>query len=285
MLSWHLGQKRGSSRQPYKPPWGWRAERTVSRLRQQTPWHAGDAQPTALKLVAVCWPWAAHEEKQAWGGSSELTVPVGTSGRDVFWAVGELSLGREMIWVVSRWGGRGYDRLWLSSEQRKAWAEPGEGWHLKGSWESMWFRQIPCCLRHLCLLDSFLSRLLKWKLTLPRSPHCSDTVFPFWAHRVWPRALSVQFSCSACLTFCRCMRCSMPGLPVHHQVLELLQTHVHRVGDAIQPAHPLSSPSPPAFNLSQHQGLSSWVSFSHQVAKVLKLQHQSFQWTFRTVLL
>ena len=49
----------------------------------------------------------------------------------------------------------------------------------------------------------------------------------------------------------------MPGLPVHHQVLELLQTHVHRVGDAIQPAHPLSSPSPPAFNLSQHQGLSS----------------------------
>ena len=72
---------------------------------------------------------------------------------------------------------------------------------------------------------------------------------------------------------------STPGLPVHHQLPELAQTHVHRVGDAIQPSHPLSSPSPPAFNLSQHQGLFQGVSSSQQVAKVLEsqLQHQSFQ--------
>ena len=59
----------------------------------------------------------------------------------------------------------------------------------------------------------------------------------------------------SCLTFCNPMDCSTPGFPVHHQVPELAQTHVHQVGDAIQPSHPLSSPSPPAFNLTQHQGL------------------------------
>ena len=80
---------------------------------------------------------------------------------------------------------------------------------------------------------------------------------------------------------------STPGLPVHYQLPEFTETHVHWVGDAIQPSHPLLSPSPPAFNLSQHQGLFKWVSSSHQVAKVLKfqLQHQSFQWTPRTDLL
>ena len=65
-----------------------------------------------------------------------------------------------------------------------------------------------------------------------------------------------------------------PGLPVHHQLPELAQTHVHRVSDAIQPFHPLSTPSPPALNLSQHQGLFKWVSSSHQVAKVLEFQLQ-----------
>ena len=85
-------------------------------------------------------------------------------------------------------------------------------------------------------------------------------------------------------TLCDPMDCSRPGLPVFHQILEFTQTHVHWVGDAIQPSHPLPSPSPPAFNLSQQQGLFKWVSSSHQVAKVLKflLQHQSFQWIFRT---
>ena len=72
----------------------------------------------------------------------------------------------------------------------------------------------------------------------------------------------------------------MPGLPVHHQLLEFTQTHVHWVSDPIQPSHLLSSPFPPAFNLSQHQGVFYWVGSSHQVAKVLELQleHQSFQW-------
>ena len=73
------------------------------------------------------------------------------------------------------------------------------------------------------------------------------------------------------------------SLPVHHQLPEPTQTHIHRISDAIQPSHPLSSPSP-TFNLSQHQALFQWVSSSHQVAKVLEfqLQHQSFQWIFRT---
>ena len=79
---------------------------------------------------------------------------------------------------------------------------------------------------------------------------------------------SVQFSSvtQSCLTLGDPMACSMPGLPVHHQLPELTQTHGHRVGDAIQPSHPLSPPSPPAFNLSQHQGLSLRVSSSHYLA-------------------
>ena len=87
-----------------------------------------------------------------------------------------------------------------------------------------------------------------------------------------------------CPTLCNPMNRSMPGLPVHHQLPEFTQTHVHWVRDAIQPSHPLSSPSPPAFNLPQRQGLFQWVSSSHQVAKVLEfqLQHQSFWWTPRT---
>ena len=91
--------------------------------------------------------------------------------------------------------------------------------------------------------------------------------------------LSVQFSSvtQLCLTVCDPMDCSMPGLPVHHQLLELTQIHVLRVSDAIQPSPLLSSPSLPAFNLSQPQGLFQWVSSSHQVTKVLEfqLQHQS----------
>ena len=89
------------------------------------------------------------------------------------------------------------------------------------------------------------------------------------------------------LTFCNPMNCSMPGLPVHHQLPESTQTYVHWIGDAIQPSHPLSSSSPPALNLSQHQSLFKWISSSHQVAKVLEfqLQHQSFQWIPRTDLL
>ena len=83
-----------------------------------------------------------------------------------------------------------------------------------------------------------------------------------------------------CLTLCNPMDHSTPGLPVHHQLPEFTQTHVHWVSGAISASHPLSSPSPPDLNLSQHQGLFNWVSSLHQVAKVLEFQ--SFQWTFRT---
>ena len=98
-----------------------------------------------------------------------------------------------------------------------------------------------------------------------------------------------QFSSVAqlCLTLCDPMDCSMPGFPVHHQLPDLAQTHVHWVGDTIQPSHPLLSPSLPALNISQHQGLFKLDSSSDHVAKVLEfqLQHQSFQWIFRTYFL
>ena len=86
--------------------------------------------------------------------------------------------------------------------------------------------------------------------------------------------ISIQFSSVAqsCPTLCDPMDCSTPGLPVHHQLLEVTETRVHWVGDAIQPSHPLLSPSAPAFNLSRHQGLFKWVSSLHQVAKALELQ-------------
>ena len=86
--------------------------------------------------------------------------------------------------------------------------------------------------------------------------------------------ISVQFGSvtQLCMILCDPMDCSMPGFPAHHKLLELVQTHVHWVSDAIQTSHPLLSPSPPAFSISQHQGLFQWVSSSHQVAKVLELQ-------------
>ena len=112
-------------------------------------------------------------------------------------------------------------------------------------------------------------------------------------------AIGTQIQCSrrlnnvqsiSCVWLCDLMNRNMPGLPVHHQLPESVwvdsrswwcPTHVYWVGDAIQPSHPLSSPSAPAPNPSQHQGLFQWVNSLHQVAKVLafQLQHQSFQWT------
>ena len=102
-------------------------------------------------------------------------------------------------------------------------------------------------------------------------------------HQSYPIAATVRSVILSCLTFCNPMDCRMPGFLVHHELPELPQTHVHWVGDAIQPSHPLSSPSPSAYNLSRHQGLFKWVSSLHQVAKVLEfqLQHQSFQWIFK----
>ena len=112
----------------------------------------------------------------------------------------------------------------------------------------------------------------------PSHPHISLQHLP-------QTAIIICFSSVAqsCLTLCNPMDCSTPGFPVHHQLPELTQTHVHQVSDAIQPCYPLLSPSPPTLNLSQHQGLFQWVSSSHYVAKELEFQHQyqSFQWIFR----
>ena len=100
-----------------------------------------------------------------------------------------------------------------------------------------------------------------------------------FAYQMWKwltsnNKISVQLSSLAqlCLTLCNPMNHSMPGLPVHHQLLEFTQTHVHRLRDAIQPSHPRSSPSPSAPNPSQHQSLFQWVNSSHEVAKVLEFQ-------------
>ena len=91
------------------------------------------------------------------------------------------------------------------------------------------------------------------------------------AFPVWPvNSTSVSSVAQSCLTLCDPMNRSTPGLPVHHQLLEFTQTHVHRVSDAIQPSNPLLSPCPPAPNPFQHQGLFQWVNSSHEVAKVLE---------------
>ena len=128
----------------------------------------------------------------------------------------------------------------------------------------------PMCFHSSRELPSFMP----WNATLLQQ----ILVYDFSTFRV-------QFSSvtQSCLTLCDPMDFSMPGFPVHHQHPELAQTHIYRVGDAIQPSRPLLSLCL-AFSLSQHQGLFQWVSFSHQVAKVLELQlqHQSFQWIFIT---
>ena len=93
----------------------------------------------------------------------------------------------------------------------------------------------------------------------------------FYDHRSWDQLAQFSSVTQSCPIFCDPMDCSPPGFPAHHQLLELTQTHVHRVGDSIQPSHPQSSPSPLAFNLSHPQGLFQWVSSLHQVAKVLEL--------------
>ena len=103
-------------------------------------------------------------------------------------------------------------------------------------------------------------------------------IFNQWVLAVSLALSPVQFSSviQFCLILCDPMDCRMQGFPVYHKLPELTQTHDHWVGDAIQPSHPLSSPSLPTFSLSQHQCLFQWVSSLHQVAKVLEfqLQHQ-----------
>ena len=139
---------------------------------------------------------------------------------------------------------------------------------LRGEWLSNLHVLSYVCFSSLCILSSlFAIYCCSWK---------GYDLFPFSS----VQSLSHVWLCDP-------VNRSMAGLPVHHQLPESTQTHVHWVGDAIQPSHPLSSPSPSALDLSQHQGLFKWVSSSHQVAKVLELQlqNQSFQWIPRTDLL
>ena len=104
----------------------------------------------------------------------------------------------------------------------------------------------------------------------PSAPSSLDLSF---IPRLWPvNIVAVVQSLFRVLTFCDPMDCSTPGFPVHHQLLELAQAHVHWISDAIQPSHPLSSPSPPAFSLSQHQGLFQWIMSLHQLGKLFRIE-------------
>ena len=130
----------------------------------------------------------------------------------------------------------------------------------------------------LLCLDLFLYHFASDLLT-----SCSECLSHFFLF-ILPQFSSVVQSW---LTLCDPMECSTPGLPVHHQLPEFTQTHVHWVSNAIQTSHPLLSPSLPTFSVSQHQNLFKWVSSSHQVVEILEfqLQYQSFQWTLRTDIL
>ena len=143
-------------------------------------------------------------------------------------------------------------------------------------------------------------------LITAHSPHLQNVLYSLflrtkWHHYGWYDSISntirghgkntilevqrLKFCCwwatQSCLTLCNPMDCSMPDFPVLYCLPVFAQSPVHWVGGAIQPSHPLLSPSPPALNLSQHQGLLQWVGCSNQVTKSLVLQHQSFQWIFR----
>ena len=149
--------------------------------------------------------------------------------------------------------------------------------------------ELSICDRDMAYKCKILTVPLRKSLSTPVGLHFSFKAMDYVTGHQGKGPLKVSFSSvqllsQLCLTLCDPMDCSTPGFPVHHQLLELTQTHVHWVSDAIQPFHPLLSPSPPAFNLSQHQGLFQEVSSYHQVAKILNLQlkHQSFQWIFRT---
>ena len=203
-------------------------------------------------VMKECFPWG-------WGTRQECPLPPGLPTKS--WRP-ERTLLHELLECCFRGVG--------DTEARwKRWAK-GWKWFIKGVWND----DPGKITGQLYFLSSTSSKLTPVRLSVDPSP---------------PTLEKHQFSSVAQSypTLCDPRSCSTPGLPVHHQLPEPVQTHVHRVGDAIQPPHPLSSPSPPAFNLSQHQGLFQWVSPSHQVARLLEfhLQHQSFQWTPRTDLL
>ena len=134
-----------------------------------------------------------------------------------------------------------------NSMDRRAWRVSVPGVAKSQTWLSDW-------------TTTTATSCIKWKIKI-------DIWVFLWS--LWFQFSSVTQSCP---TLCNPMSCSTPGLPVHHQLPEFTETHVHRVSDAIQPSHPLSSPSPLAPNPSQHQSLFQWVNSLHEVAKVLEFQ-------------
>ena len=174
-------------------------------------------------------------------------------------------------------------------------SETSSVWYCSGRHMSLYTCQDPQNVHQEWTTGTFL--VVQWLRLC--TPNTGDPVWiPGWRTRShtlqWRSCLlqlrpgqSVSSVTQSCPTLCDPMNHSTPGLPVHHQLPEFTQTHVHWVGDAIQLSHPLSFPSPPVPNPSQHQGLFQWVNSSHEVTKVLEFQpqHQSFQWTPRTGLL
>ena len=146
----------------------------------------------------------------------------------------------------------------------------------------LWFLLLPLLSPPPLSLNCFADRsrenvgnFIKGDISPTFSEHEGDLLLPWFKLEICLRALS-QFSSVQSLSrvrlFCDPMNHWTPGLPVHHQLPQFTQTHVHQVDDAIQPSHPLSSPSPPAPNPSQHQSLFQWVNSSHEVSKVLEFQ-------------
>ena len=146
----------------------------------------------------------------------------------------------------------------------------------------LWLYGLDCSPSDSSVYGIIQARILEWFANPNSGIELMSLVSPALAGRFFTNSttweapiLIVQFSSvqsQSCPTLCNPMNCSTLGLPVHHQLLEFTHTHVHRGSDAIQPSHPLSSPSPPAPKTSQHQGLFQWVNSSHEVAKVLEFQ-------------
>jgi len=149
---------------------------------------------------------------------------------------------------------------------------------------------IDCCPPGSSVHGIFQARILEWVAisfargsSQPRDPIHVSCISRHWqadslpmSHHGSPytciRSDQIRSVTQSCPTLCDPMNHSTPGLPVHHQLPEFTEIHIHRISDAIQPSHPLSSPSPPAPNPSQHQSLFQWVNSSHEVAKVLEFQ-------------
>ena len=156
-------------------------------------------------------------------------------------------------------------------------ASPTEGTSLFFTYVSLFF-----CLTYRVIVTIFLNSIYIWNIYVCVCV-CVCVNIPYWCFSFWFTSfciigssfiLLIQFSSVAqsCPTLCDPMNHSTPGLPVHRQLQEFPQTHVHQIGDAIQPSHPRSCPSPPASNPCQHQSLFQWVNSLHEVAKVLKFQ-------------